>query len=425
MTPRRSSTAATGQSGEGGRPGARAIVVGLDCITGLQTARILAARGVRVVGVASDRKHFCCRTRVCERILEADTASEQLIEALVAIGPEQRERAVLFPCTDQSVVLLSTHRQRLERWYHLVLPSADVVELLLDKLSFYEYAQAQGLPIPRTAFLRGRGEAEEAARLLRFPAIVKPPRRTPVWEAEMREKVFRVESPSELLTLYDRAAPHAEALIAQEWIAGDERDQYTCNCYFDRESRPLATFVTRKIRQWPPQAGTGSLGEEVRNDDVLRATTALFQRAGFSGLAYLEMKRDSRSGEYLIVEPNVGRPTGRSATAEAGGVELLLTAYCDAVGLPLPESREQRYTGAKWIYWRADIQSAWWHWRRGQLSVRDWRRSIRGRRTDAVLSWRDPAPFVFDVWRTARLLARSPRELAGDGATRAGYEDPA
>jgi predicted ATP-grasp superfamily ATP-dependent carboligase len=97
------------------------------------------------------------------------------------------------------------------------------------------------------------------------------------------------------------------------------------------------------------------------------------------------------------VEPNIGRPTGRSAIAEAGGVELVYTAYCDLAGLPLPENRTQMYRGAKWISFRRDFQSAWFYWRRGDLTLRDWARSWRGKKVDAIFSWRDPAPFLYDM----------------------------
>jgi len=62
-------------------------------------------------------------------------------------------------------------------------------------------------------------------------------------------------------------------------------------------------------------------------------------------------------GNRYMIEANLGRPAGRSAIAEAGGVELLFTMYCDVVGLPLPENRVQRYQGAKWIDLRHDLQS--------------------------------------------------------------------
>ena len=60
----------------------RAVVIGLDCITGLQTARILARRGVRVIGIARDPHHFACRTRVCERRVASDTHGPGLIATL-------------------------------------------------------------------------------------------------------------------------------------------------------------------------------------------------------------------------------------------------------------------------------------------------------------------------------------------------------
>jgi predicted ATP-grasp superfamily ATP-dependent carboligase len=186
-------------------------------------------------------------------------------------------------------------------------------------------------------------------------------------------------------------------LIAQEWTPGDESALYSCNCYYGRDGRPLATFVARKLRQWPPETGTSSLGEEVRNDAVLAATLALFDAVGYRGLGYVETKRDARTGRELVIEPNVGRPTGRSAIAEAGGVELLYTMYCDAQGLPLPEARVQRYVGARWIYWRHDFQAALHAWRRGRLGLRAWARSWRGRKASAVFSWRDPAPALGDL----------------------------
>ena len=69
--------------------------------------------------------------------------------------------------------------------------------------------------------------------------------------------MYKVDSPEELLAVYDAVAPSTDVLLAQEWIVGGEGEHFTCNCYFDRRSTPVATFVTRKIRQWPPQTGQG------------------------------------------------------------------------------------------------------------------------------------------------------------------------
>jgi predicted ATP-grasp superfamily ATP-dependent carboligase len=146
---------------------------------------------------------------------------------------------------------------------------------------------------------------------------------------------------------------------------------------------------------------------EAKNDSVEKETVRLYSSVNYRGLGYLEMKCDDCSGDYFIIEPNIGRPTGRAALAEAGGVELLYTMYCDAVGLPLPVNRQQKYEGVKWIHLMRDLQAALYHWRRGELTLKDWWHTLRGRRVYAIFSWRDPAPFFYALYRAVPVLLSS------------------
>ena len=374
-----------------------AIVIGLDCMTGLQTARILSARGVPVIGIANDAQHFGCRTKVCKKILFADTGSEDLIMRLENLGRRLSAKAVLYPCTDQSVLLISRSRQKLASWYHIVLPEPDVVEMLMNKISFYRFAEQAGLPIPNTFFLHKKLDVMDASEHLTYPCILKPPIKTPEWERNTTAKVYKISSRRELLDIYDKCSNWSNVLMAQEWIPGPDSNLYSCNCYFNSASEPIVTFIARKIRQWPPETGTSCLGQECRNDIVLRDSIRLFKEVNYRGLGYVEIKRDERTGDHFIIEPNIGRPTGRSAIAEAGGVELLYAKYCDVTGRPLPKNLTQKYRNVKWVYLRRDLQSAFYYWRRGDLSVRAWWKSHRGRKGYALLSWSDPLPFFADL----------------------------
>jgi D-aspartate ligase len=380
------------------------VVIGLDCITGLQTARIFAKKGVPVIGLARDTTHYCAQTNVCQRILQVDHKSETLIKELEDLAITLTEKAVLVPCTDMSVLLISRFRDRLRPWYHFALPSEQVVETLIDKIGFYTYAAQARLPIPKTFFLRSLADAEKAAGEIDYPCILKPPIKSAEWERNTNKKVFKLADRAELLQVYRQCASWAEVLMVQDWIEGPDASLYSCNCYFDANNQPLVTFVARKLRQWPPETGTSCLGEEVRNDTVLEATLRLFQGIGYHGLGYVEMKQDTRTGKQYIIEPNIGRPTGRSAIAEFSGVELLYSMYCNLTGLPLPANRQQRYRGTKWIYLRRDLQSAYYYWRKGQLSLPAWIKSWWGVRQDAVLSWRDPRPFLADLGGSAGSL---------------------
>ena len=385
-----------------------AVVIGLDCITGLQTARILHARGISVTGVASDPSHFCCRTGVVREVVGANTESEELIGALNRLASRLPERAVLVPCTDASVLQIARGRERLDERFRIVLPDTEVLLTLQDKIRFVRFAESIGLPVPQTFLLRSTDDVRTAAAALRFPCMLKPTVRTERWQRSSPAKVYRAASREELIELHARCSEWAEELIVQEWIEGGDSELFSCNCYLDRDSVPQVSFIARKLRQWPPRIGVSCLGEECRNDEVLDFAHRLFRAAGYQGLAYLEVKRDSGTGRHYLIEANLGRPTGRSAIAEAGGVDLLLTMYRDTLGEPLPTTRSQRYTGAKWIFWRQDLRSALHYWRNGELSVTDWIRSIRGRKACAVLSWADPAPFLWDLTTSLmRVLAPS------------------
>lgn len=399
-----------------------AVVIGLDSITGLQTARLLARRGIPVVGIARSAHHPSCRTNACGRVVVGSTAGEALADVLGRLAPTFASPPVLFPCTDLSVLAVSRYREQLADRFRCVLPRPGVIERLLDKASFQSFALEQGLQVARTAILRCREDAERAAGVLRFPCVLKPAVKTERWQAATAFKVFRAATARELLLHYDRCRGWVDALIVQEWIDGPDTAHVTCNAYFAASSRPHVTFVTRKLRQWPLEGGVGCLSEEYRDDTVRDETVRLFQRAGHRGLAYLEMKFDTRDRRYVIIEPNVGRPTGRSAAADTAGIDLLYAHYCDALGWALPPAREQTFGTTKWIYLRQDVQSAATRWHRGTLTIGDWARSLRGVRCDAVFSWRDPAPFVADLLGGLRKAARAdsrPAEAAA-GAGRSG-----
>ncbi len=405
---------------------AYAIVIGLDSVQGLQTARILNDRGVPVIGLVKDPTHYACKTNACEEIMVTATDERELIETLQQIGSLFQQKAVLFPCEDMNVLLVSEYREWLKNWYHVVLPEHEIVEMLTDKIRFNQFAMENDLPIPKTFILHNMADAERAAEALSYPCILKPSVKTPEWTQHTTIKAFKVFDMVELLAYYDKYQSLTPCMIAQEWIEGEDTNHHTCNFYFDENSTPLVTFMSQKIRQWPPKTGQGCIGRESRNDEVRNETIRIFRNLNYYGLGYLDMKRDDRSGKYLIVEPNIGRPTGRSATAEASGVELLYTMYCDATGKPLPENRMQMFKGVKWIHIRRDLQSVLYLLRRRQLSLKELWASWRGPKTFALFSWRDPAPFFGDLTRGIRLLLSSKERKKRDHKTQlTGAEIPA
>lgn len=381
------------------------VLIGIDSLQGLQAARILKNHGLRVVAIAADARHPYCTTSRVEKVVHVPSVGPELLDVLLGDGSDPSgddDRPVLLACQDKSVRFLSKYRDRLSVRYRFSLPPASSIRTLMDKASFLEFASGSGIRVPDYAIVRNEADLERAAAELGFPCIYKPSIRGEAWDAHSTLKVLTAQTPDELRDIHRRCSGWADAFIAQTLIPGGDDCLYSFNGYFDAHGTALTTFVARKLRQWPPGAGSSCLGEEVRDDDLLGMALELFASLPYQGLAYLETKRHPDTGQHYAIEANVGRPTGRSAIAEAGGVELLHTMYCDVVGLPLPNRREQTYGTIKWIDVRHDLQSAFRMWRAGDLSMSEWARSYRGPKQYAIASWRDPAPFVHDLIGSVR-----------------------
>lgn len=375
---------------------APAVVTKIDFATGLQAARILAKYGIPVIGIADDPNHFCCKTNSCQRIIKADTTNEELVYALINLSEQLGTKAVLIPCSDESAYTISLNREKLRSSYHFILPEHEILELFMDKSKFYKYCQQIHFPMPTTFFLNDKSDLKEIAENIKFPCIIKPSRSKDRWYDYFQEKVERIYCPEELYHVFEDSLKATESPILQEWIPGNDSNLNSCTFFYDNQHQPVITFTSRKIRQWPPGNGGICLGEEIRNYILVEHTVKLMDRVKFRGVGSLEMKKDDRDGRYYAIEVNVCRLPLRFKIVEAGGVELVYTMYCEALGSTNQTNTHQRYTGAKWIYLHRDILTSCYYHKKGELSLKAWISSLRGVNSFAVLSIRDPLPFILE-----------------------------
>lgn len=400
-------TAASSKGEHARRSEPPVVIVGLDNLTGLQSARLLARRRVPVHAIAGNMHHFAVRTKVVQSVTHSALSGPPLVEALQRIAVRLGEPATLLPCTDNAVTTISTHRDELEAGYRFVLPDHEQLDTLLDKARFADHARKKGLPIPPTVVVREAADAVRASAELHFPVVVKPAAKTTDWLRATSTKAFRVDDATALRATIEQYLPIGVPLVVQDWVAGGDDALFTVNAYLDRDGSPRMAVVSQKLRQWPAVGGTGCLAVTVCDPEVVDLALRLFSGAEFRGLAYLEVKRDPASGRLVMIEANVGRPTGRAAMAEAAGVELLLTVHRDAHRRPAPLSRASADDAAvKWMYGRHDLQASARLIARRELGVSAWLRSLRGVSVDAVFDVHDPSPFLADIATVSARLAR-------------------
>jgi predicted ATP-grasp superfamily ATP-dependent carboligase len=390
-----------------------AVIIKLDSLTGLQSSRILAGYGIPVIGVADDANNFCCRTNSCKQVLTADTSNEELIDALISLGKRLGSKSVILPCSDDSVLAISAHRDELTDWYEFVIPEHETIDLLMDKVKFYKYLELNGFPIPQTYYVTDKSELKEIANHINYPCVVKPPRPAQSWFKYFKGKALKIRNRQELDAVSDNCLRAADTFIIQEWIDGRDSNIYQYYYYFDKYREPVINYTSRKLRQWHIETGEACLAERCLVEPVPRKSIDIYSRIQYKGITSLEIKIDENNGKHFIIEPDIGRPNTSIGLVEASGVPILYTMYCDALSLPMPSDSANKSGSIKWISLQRDIMAAAEYYVRGELSFKEWLKSIKGVKTFAIFSIRDPLPFIFDF---CELLKRT-IESAGRGIT--------
>lgn len=377
------------------RPEVPAVVVG-GTLNALGLVRSLARRSVRVYLIETTRQCAAGCSRYCTFVRSSSLEGEALFETLARLATRLRGRPVLLLTDDVSVRTLAKSRARIEPLYRIELPEEQTVESLGDKLAFQELAQREGFPVPRGMALRGEADLAGLDALV-APIILKPADKRLVL-AGLAERAVRADDTSAAREAAARMLTHAPAVIAQEWIEGADSEIYF-TLFCAARNGTAAIFPGRKLVCSPPAIGSTALcvAAPELGETLCELTRQFLARVDYRGLGSLEFKRDSRTGELLIVEPTVGRSDWQEEIATLCGLNLPFLAYQLALG----EFPSLQYSApVKSPAWRSDWTVS---------PPAGFRASTRV--IDAYWRWGDPAPGVY-YYAYERFARRIGRRIA-------------
>jgi predicted ATP-grasp superfamily ATP-dependent carboligase len=133
-----------------------------------------------------------------------------------------------------------------------------------------------------------------------------------------------------------------------------------------------------------------------------------------------------RDRAWKLIELNP-RPTLWYSLARAAGVDVIWDAYCDLLGRPNPPHVNCQDDRVRWQLLVRDVVSAWHFFREGELSPREFLRTVVDprRKDEAMLSWRDPGILaalpvntLWKVWANLRGGRAKAADAAADAAGR-------
>jgi D-aspartate ligase len=371
-----------------------AFVLGMN-ETGLTAARGLGREGISVRGFDTGANRAGFRSRYCKAEVCPDPLQQpdELVRFLRHQGRDRPQQVALFPTSDLFFLFLSRHRAQLADKFLMSLPAEDVAESVVNKRRLYELAAANGTPFPKSYFPGTYDEALAIKDSLRYPAFIKP-----YWGHQWRRhfgglhKGFKVESPDEFLSRYKEVLASGHSALVQSYVTSPDDNLFSLSLYVSQTGEVLAAFPRRQVRQYPPNSGTVTLAISEHNPGLVANAAHFCRSIGYRGIAGLEYKRDAQDNQDKLLDFNPRLMLSDGLTAYCG-INLPLIQYLDLTG-QTPAPRRETTQGVKWLESIADFQAFKLYHERGELTFKDWLKSLWGARVFALFAWDDPLPFL-------------------------------
>jgi len=323
---------------------------------GLGIARSLGRIGIPVVGVDFERNAPGLYSRFCEPLIVPNPLHDpkKALDILTEKGEELETKGMMMAASDVFLLFLSRFRNDLSKHFSFVIPREEIIEGIINKKIQYKLAENIGIPIPRTVFPDSTADLKEEVEGMRYPLFVKPCI-SHLFSQKFGGKGFIARTFDEIEIFWQKMMNAGVEAMIQEVVLGPETNLFGLSAYFDRNGELAATYLSRKIRQYPPDFGVASVHESMINREVMSIGIKYFEGLKYKGMGGVEFKFDERDRQYKLIEMNP-RTGMQNINATASGINFALIRYLDALGKEFDKPPAQ-INGVRWADAIADFKS--------------------------------------------------------------------
>jgi D-aspartate ligase len=384
---------------------------------GLGIARSLGRLGVPVYSVDEAAWEPAFSSRYCAGRFVLDgknRSSGEYLSGLLKIGRKlggkSGNRPILIPTTDREAVWAADNAAALGEVFRFPERDATLVRALCDKSRMQELAQRTGVATAASVVPRSKDDLSRFTETAAFPVMLKAIDTEHVRRRLGRTKML-IRTAPELLDVSMKALDgETPNFLIQEFIPGED---WMFDGYFDSNADCLFGVTAKKVRRFPPQTGVTSLGMCLWDETVYKRTTEFMKAIGYRGIVDIGYRRDSRDGQFRILDVNPRIGCTFRLFAATNGMDVVRALYLESTGQAVPSG--QVAEGRKWIVEDFDLVSALRSGWTGDLGLKEWFRSLRGVQEAACFSMDDPLPALlmgvadcceFYRWFRGRATAR-------------------
>jgi len=252
------------------------------------------------------------------------------------------EGGVLVPVFTPAVFKMSSDESKIEARAKVLVPPLPSLREAHDKARCTRLARVLGVPVPLTSSpvengvdIRDTSAMLKWAQNLSYPVMLKYRSGEDAGlPAALRYRMC--SSPEEVVEAYGQMDSVQSAPIAQEYVPGED---YGAALLYDRDSKPVASFTYRSIRERPRGAGPTVYAVSEDCPELADYSHLMLSALNWRGMAMVDFRR-GLDGKFRFLEVNP-RFWGSLALSVEAGVDFPLLYYRACLGEKIAPVRQK------------------------------------------------------------------------------------
>jgi len=301
----------------------------------LAFVRSLGKEGIEVAVGDSERYTTALLSKYCKKRLRYTSPEESQDSFLKNLKKILSEDIydMLIPVSEFTITIVSYHKKELEVYTKVAAPDYEKYKQTYDKAQTAKLAKRYGVPHPKTEIIDDSDKIEEVSSKVKYPVVIKPRMKTYWYKdkcvvVKVTQKNY-AKNKKDLIERYGQILKEHKELeklhllpLVQEYIPGQTYGvEFLLN-----NGRSRATFIHRRLCEYPTTGGASTLRESVWNPQLIREGVRILQKLRWHGLAMAEFRWDTRDDTPKLIEIN-GRPWGSLPLAVTAGVDFPFLYY--------------------------------------------------------------------------------------------------
>ena len=372
-------------------------------VQGLSLTRTLGEKGIPVYIVDTRNcvarySRYCLNFFICH-----DYNEDSFADFLINLAKDKMINGwILLPSNDHAVITLSRNKQRLEKYYKMLVPEFDRIEQIYNKVILLSIANDLGIPIPATHCLTN---TQVENLVLKFPVITRGKHSLAFYRI-LKKKAFISDNEEELKNHLETIKQNyiLEDTFTQSVIPSDLNNKTISFTAFSVEGEIKTFWMGVKLREHPVQFGTATFAKSVMEPVLLKLSEKLIKHFKYSGVCEIEFLKDPSDNQFKLIEINA-RTWLWVGLAKACGVDYGSYIYNFLNGIK-NEYPQNYKIGIKLINLLTDTVYSLLAIKGGLLTLKQYFKSMKGKRVSALYYKGDVKPMLAYAFMTFSFLKK-------------------